>query len=82
MLQVGQSSFNAIRRNLNGLDRRARLRCRGLGEGVLSVDKSVSASATFDFAKTDEVAALEVPVTVLEFPERCFGITGMKYVSF
>jgi hypothetical protein len=82
VLQVGYSSLDAIRRDLNRLNGRARLRCGGLGKGVFPVDESVSAGATLDLSKADEVAALEVAVAVLEFPERRFGVAGMKHVSF
>lgn len=82
VLQVGYSSFDAIRRDLNGLDRRARLRRRGLGEGIFAVDESVSAGAALDLSEADEVAALEVAVAMLEFPERRFGVASVKHVSF
>lgn len=82
MLQVGQSSINAIWRHLNRLDWSTGLRGGRLGEGVLSVDKSVSARTTLDFSKTNEVTTLKVSVAVLELPESCFGVAGMEYVSF
>lgn len=82
VLQVGYSSFDTVRRNLDGLDRRARLRCRGLGKGVFPVDESVSAGATLDLSEADEVAALEVAIAVLEFPQCRFRVARMEYVSF
>lgn len=82
MLQIGQSSIDAIWRHLHRLDWSAGLRGGRLGEGVLSVDEGVSARTALDFSKTNEVATLEVSIAVLEFPQSCFGVARMEYISF
>lgn len=42
----------------------------------------MSAGTTFDLTETNKIAALEISVAVLEFPEGCFWVTSVEYVAF
>ena len=50
------------------------------GEGI-AVDEGMPRGAALDFAQTDEIAALEVAVAVLEFPERRVGGGSVEDVA-
>ena len=82
MLEVGQPRLRPFGWWGSWLGWRAGLRGRLLGIVAFPVHERVSTGSALDLAQTHQVTPLEVSVPMLELPQRCIWISGVKYVAF
>lgn len=80
MLEMGKPGVCALGRQLNRFGRGAWLRGSGLDVCVF-FGTELLAGATLNLAQAGNVAALEVAIAVLEFPECSIGIPSVENVS-
>lgn len=58
------------------------MRWVGFDVSTFLMDGSMLAGPSLNFSQAGKVTALEIAVTVLEFPESCVRIASMEYVTF
>lgn len=63
------------------LSRGAWLGWAGFLVRILSMDKCVARGSALDLAESNQVAALEISIAVLELPQRSVWVSGMEHVA-